>query len=337
MFFITKKMIEIESLFEILENFNQQKILVIGDLILDKFIWGEVNRISPEAPVPVVKVKKESFAPGGSLNVANNIHSLNGQPYVVGVIGDDLMGNILISKLKEKGIETEGLIIDKQRPTTLKTRIVAHSQQVVRVDYEETEEINDETFDKISSYIKKIIKDVKTIVISDYGKGVITSQLLHSIFELNLEYQKYILVDPKVNHFELYKHATLITPNHYEASTAAKIQINDEKTLLKAGKKLLSELELEALIITRSENGLSLFEKNGDISHIPTVAKEVYDVSGAGDTVIATCALSLVAGSTLKQAAYLSNCAGGIVVGKLGVATLTKDELKQMILELNKN
>ncbi len=311
----------------IISKFNNVKILVIGDLILDEFIWGEVSRISPEAPVPVVWVKNESFMPGGAANVANNIVSLDGKVYLAGVIGDDERGRLLKEKLDEEGADTDCIILDNSRPTTLKTRVIAHHQQVVRIDREDVAPINGPVFDELINRLKKIIPKVDAIIIEDYGKGVIIPELLKIVLSFAKRLNKIITVDPKEEHFSYYRDVTAITPNQSEASAACGIKIKDEESLQKAGQRLLARLKCDAILITLGERGMQLFEKGGRIVHIPTVAQEVFDVSGAGDTVIGAFTLCLGCGADMVDSAYISNYAAGIVVGKVGIAVTTQEEL----------
>jgi D-beta-D-heptose 7-phosphate kinase/D-beta-D-heptose 1-phosphate adenosyltransferase len=312
---------------KIISRFSEIKILVIGDLILDEFVWGEVTRISPEAPVPVVWVKSESFMPGGAANVANNIASLGAKVYITGVVGKDERSGILKEGLIEKGINIDGVIDDDARPTTLKTRVIAHHQQVVRIDKERIDGISSNVLDRIVAYVKDIIDEMDAVIIEDYGKGVISVKLLKEILTIAKKKKKIITVDPKEEHFSYYKGVTAITPNHHEAAQAAGIKAKDKGAILKTGKTLLRKLKCEAVLITLGENGMQLFEKNGVITHIPTVAQEVFDVSGAGDTVISTFTLALALGADIKDAACISNIAAGIVVGKVGIAVVTQEEL----------
>lgn len=315
----------------IIHKFSKAKVLVIGDLILDEFIWGKVERISPEAPVPVVVVSSESFMPGGASNVANNIASLGGNSVVCGVIGEDKGGHILAEELKKKAVDVSGIVIDGQRPTTVKSRIIAHHQQVVRVDREKMASIDDNLLEQIVSFIRRMIDKVDALVIEDYGKGVITPRLLAEIVPLAKKHKKIITVDPKVSHFSYYQGVTCITPNEKEVEGGSGINIESDEDINKAGKKLLKELSLESVLITLGENGMRLFEKSGAVTHIPTVAQEVFDVSGAGDTVIAAFTLALASGATKQEAAYISNFAAGIVVSKVGTAVVTKEELLERI------
>lgn len=312
-------------------NFKQAKILVIGDLILDEFIWGKVSRISPEAPVPVVWVDSESFMPGGATNVANNIHALGAQAFICGVIGSDERGRILTDELRRKNIDVEGIVIDNERPTTLKTRVIAHHQQVVRIDREKIDDIDDNIIGQILTFLKEKISDVDAVLIEDYGKGVVVPRLVQEVVTFAQKHQKIITIDPKENHFSSYQNVTLITPNHYEAVKATGIEINSEQDLEEVGRTLLTDQNAQAILITLGEDGMRLFQKGDKPVHIPTVAQEVYDVSGAGDTVISAATVALASGASTLEAAHISNYAAGIVVGKVGVAVATQEELLERL------
>jgi len=331
----TAKTSPIARLLEIVDRFPQARILVIGDFILDEYIWGNVSRISPEAPVPVVNVKRESFLPGGSLNVANNIRTLGGSVYPCGVLGRDLKGRLLLRGMRRLGIDTGGVILDASRPTTIKTRVVAHSQQVVRVDREKVEPISPLDVRKILKFVRRKITEIDALVIEDYGKGLIEPSLLAPLIKLARKFDKPVLVDPKEKHFSFYKGVTAITPNRAEACGAYQASgafVNGHQPELEeVGRGLLKRLQAEAVLITLGEEGMALFEKNRPTAKIPTTAREVFDVSGAGDTVIAVFALGIAAGAGLREAAILSNLAAGIVVGKLGTATISPEEFKQAI------
>jgi D-beta-D-heptose 7-phosphate kinase/D-beta-D-heptose 1-phosphate adenosyltransferase len=314
-----------------ISNFKNAKVLVIGDLILDEFLWGDVSRISPEAPVPVVWVKRESFMPGGASNVANNLRSLGAGTYMVGVIGDDEHGAILKSELEQKGIDTRGMIADVSRPTTLKTRVVAHHQQVVRIDKENVNPLNNDVISRMIDHTKGIIDEMDAVIIEDYGKGVITPRLLKEIVPLARRKNKIISVDPKEENLKYYKGISLITPNNHEASRAVGFEIKDAVTLKKAGAAMLERFNCKIALITLGENGMAVFQKDRPMKHIPTVAQEVFDVSGAGDTVIACYTLALASGADPVQAAHISNCAAGIVVGKVGIAVVSPEELIEKV------
>jgi len=324
-----------DKLNKILSRFKASRVLVIGDLVLDEFIWGGVNRISPEAPVPVVKVKSQSYLPGGAANVANNIVALGARVQIAGIIGNDNIGRLLVRELSRRSIGIEGVIIDDSRPTTLKTRIIAHNQQVVRIDKESRDHISGCILEKIVDFVKAKIKDVDAVLIEDYGKGVVNPVFLKKINAIARKYKKIISVDPKEDHFSYYRNVTVITPNRKEALFAARIKSDTEDGLNKCGLKLLDKLKCEAVLVTLGEEGMRLFEKKNKITHIPTTAREVFDVSGAGDTVIAALTLALSSGAKMKEAALLANYAAGVVVGKVGTAVCFIDELKRKIKAQN--
>ena len=317
----------------IISNFTDKKLLVIGDLILDEFVWGKVSRISPEAPVPVVWVKDESFMPGGASNVANNINSLGGKAYMVGVVGNDERAGILKGELEHRGVNIDGIFADPQRPTILKTRVIAHQQQVVRIDREKVDPVKDGMVRKITSYIENVIDDIDGLIVEDYGKGLITPKLLEGIVPLAKKKKKIIAVDPKEEHFSYYKGVTLLTPNNKEAQCAVGFNIKDRATLKKAGFEILKKLKARIVLITLGEDGMMIFEKGKPPKKIETIAQEVFDVSGAGDTVASSYTLSLLSGATSVQAAHIANCAAGIVVGKVGIAVVTQDEVTVRVKE----
>ncbi len=322
----------------IIRRFSSTRVLVIGDLIMDHFIWGKVRRISPEAPVPVVEVASEDLMLGGSANVANNIASLGGAAFVTGVVGTDDDGRKFIQKLKELKLPTGGVITVRSRPTIVKTRIIAHGQQVVRFDREDSKRISRQACAKVMAHITKSLDSTDVVILSDYAKGLITEKMFAQTVALCKERGIPVAVDPKVEHFGYYYGATVVTPNNLEASIASGLEIIDSKSLTAAGGKLMKQLGCAALLITRGEHGMSLFEDSQEErtpkeTHIPTVAKEVFDVSGAGDTVIGVMALALGARANYREAAALANFAAGVVVGKIGTATLTTKELKEAIKE----
>jgi D-beta-D-heptose 7-phosphate kinase/D-beta-D-heptose 1-phosphate adenosyltransferase len=321
------KSLKLGNIKRVIKHFKNASVLVVGDLMLDEFIWGKVSRISPEAPVPVVWTTSESVMPGGASNVANNVRSLGGEVYLAGVVGDDERGRILLDELSNRKINIDGIIRDNERPTTLKTRVIAHSQQVVRIDKEKVSNIAEDAIKRLLDFSEEIIDDVDAVIIEDYGKGVIVPGLLSPLIRLAKRHKKIITVDPKENHFPMYKNVTTITPNQQEAAMAAGIQAEGGASIEEIGKKLLKRLNCEAVLITLGENGMCVFEKSGRITRIPTVAQEVYDVSGAGDTVISAYTLAVASGAKTIEAAHIANCAAGIVVGKVGIAVTTQDEL----------
>lgn len=337
---------KITDLKRIISHFPKARILVIGDLILDEYIWGNVDRISPEAPVPVVWANRRSFVPGGAANVSNNIRSLDADVTLVGVVGEDKNADILLSEIKKLKIPTKGIFIEPKRHTTVKTRILAGHQQVVRVDWEHTNALPEDLNHKVINFVKKNIKDYDGIIIEDYGKGVINTELLEEVILVARENKKVITVDPKEENFLYYKGVTSITPNRKELENAVRnLRIKDttnqfrvhndrllnNQEISQAASQILKYLDLESILVTLGEHGMRLFEKEGRVTDIPTVAQEVFDVSGAGDTVIAVFTLSLSNGADKSSAAYIANYAAGIVVGKLGTATTDRKELLERI------
>jgi D-beta-D-heptose 7-phosphate kinase/D-beta-D-heptose 1-phosphate adenosyltransferase len=316
-----------------IDRFTSCRITVVGDVIMDEFLWGRVDRISPEAPVPVVEVERQSHMLGGAGNVVNNIIALGGQALLCGVVGNDSMGKKLTRIVGKLNNVTDGLVVENRRPTTMKTRVVAHSQQVVRVDREERKPADEQSIGRILATLKEELNESDAIVVADYGKGVVTRSLMDGIRSLRQDNQISLAVDPTVRNLALYKDVTLITPNNYEAQQMSGIQIEDDQSLGRAGAHLLKELGCEMVLITQGDKGMTLFEGNGQTTQIPTVARKVFDVSGAGDTVIATFTLALAAGLTPSQAAVLANLAAGIVVGEVGTATVAASRLKEVLID----
>jgi D-beta-D-heptose 7-phosphate kinase/D-beta-D-heptose 1-phosphate adenosyltransferase len=314
-----------------IDRFTSCRITVVGDVILDEFLWGRVDRISPEAPVPVVEIERQSHMLGGAGNVVNNIIALGGQALLCGVVGNDSMGKKLRSIVGKLNHISDGLVVENRRPTTIKTRVVAHSQQVVRVDREERKPVDEKSIGRILATLKEEINESDAIVVADYGKGVVTRSLMDGIRSLSQDNQFILAVDPTVRNLELYKGVTLITPNNYEAQQMSGIQIEDDQSLRRAGALLLEELGCQMVLITQGDKGMTLFEGNGQTTQIPTVARKVFDVSGAGDTVIATFTLALAAGLIPSEAAVLANLAAGIVVGEVGTATVSAAKLKEVL------
>ncbi len=310
---------------------KDSRILVLGDLMVDEYIWGNVSRISPEAPVPVVNVTSESLRMGGAGNVVNNIHSLGGRVWLCGVVGNDAMGRKLIHDLRKMGVDTRGVVVEPERVTTVKTRIIAQHQQVVRYDREVARPIQPESIRQVLSFVEENLNQLDAVLISDYAKGVVCELLINEIRSSARKGGKILAVDPKVKNVPLFQDVTVITPNHYEAGEAAGIWIRSEEDLLKAGRTLLERLRAESILITRGDKGMTLFEKKGDVTHIPTVAKEVFDVTGAGDTVISVLTMALASGASARDAAVLSNYAAGIVVGEIGTATLKPADLEDAV------
>lgn len=312
---------------QVFASITEARVLVVGDLILDKYVWGSVSRISPEAPVQVVEVDQEEVRLGGAGNVLNNLLSLGCKVVLASVIGADEDGRELLSLLQQKNLELSGLQQSKQRKTSCKTRILANNQQLLRVDREYVAPITTSEQNEILAHIMMLLPHVQAVLLSDYLKGVLVPELLQQVFAACRKKQIPVIVDPKGADFSRYRGATLLTPNRREAEVATGIVINDPAGLLHAGSSLLRELELDALVLTRSEEGMSLFAADGSVNHLPTEAREVFDVSGAGDTVLAMIGAALAAGVSMHDAARLANLAAGIVVSKLGTSTVTPGEI----------
>ncbi len=315
----------------ILRGFSKAKILVLGDLILDQYIWGNVNRVSPEAPVPVVHVNSESYRMGGAANVYQNIVTLGGQVEICGVIGHDVYGKQIEREVHQSSTCTHGIFVDKRRPTIRKTRVIAHNQQIVRFDVEQRDPLSTHMTRKIARHLASRFPDLSCVVISDYAKGLITADLMHQVHQLATHYHVPVLVDPKVEHMPYYRGVAAITPNHLEAKQSAGFLPNQEIPIAQIGTSLQERLQCEAVVVTRGEEGMSIFERDGRSWTIPAVARQVYDVTGAGDTVISTLALAVSAKASIVEAAILANQAAGIVVGKVGTATITRDQLQEAL------
>ncbi len=315
---------DIESLFARAKEINA---LVIGDLMLDEYLWGKTERISPEAPVQVVDVLREDLRLGGAGNVVNNLVALGCRVGVCSVIGADDNGTLLRHVFSGKGVDTDGIFEDPQRRTSKKTRVIAAHQQIVRIDRESKDEIGRESEDAIIRFLEQEGSAYQVFVVSDYLKGVLTPRVLTTVIETGQRLGIPVVVDPKGNDYLKYRGATVITPNRKEAEQAAGVPIRDGQSLGRAAERLLGELDLSSLLITRSEEGMSLLFPNAEPVHIPTVAREVFDVTGAGDTVLAVLSLGLAGGVGIAEAAQLANTAAGIVVGKLGTSTVSPAEI----------
>jgi D-glycero-beta-D-manno-heptose-7-phosphate kinase len=311
-----------------LDKFENLPILVIGDVMLDKYILGDVERISPEAPVQVVTVKEERYTPGGAANVANNIVSLGGKAFLVGIVGEDSRQKFLFDELGKRKINFDGIFIDKEIVTIEKSRIIGRNQQLLRLDYETKNKISASTEKKILHFINAKIKHVKVIVISDYAKGLITKNLMKQTLTLSKKYDIPIIVDPKPVNMPYYKGVTLITPNNLEAEQMLSTFDKRKEDINKLGSLLQKKLH-SSILITRGKDGISLFTDK--ITHIPTKAKQVFDVTGAGDTVVAALALAVASDASLEESAVIANYAAGIVVQKMGTSTLSVEELKEAI------
>jgi D-beta-D-heptose 7-phosphate kinase/D-beta-D-heptose 1-phosphate adenosyltransferase len=311
---------------ELLNTMRDRKIVVFGDVMLDEFVWGDVTRISPEAPVPVVNVQRESIHLGGAANVLANLISLGARASVTGIVGIDAAGERIRATLRATGAGDDLLIADANRPTTTKTRIIAHNQMVVRADRERRSPVDDTIAARVVSLISEALTDADALVISDYDKGVVTPGILAKV--LPLAYERVpVLIDPKLRNFDSYRPATLVTPNHHEALRLANIEEDTDDGLTRAAQLIRARITCDAVLITRGDRGMMLLEGKQEPVFVETAAREVYDVTGAGDTVIATLAAALAAGASTIEAAVLANHAAGIVVGKLGTETASVDEI----------
>ena len=316
-----------------IDRFPRCRILVVGDVMMDEYIRGRVSRISPEAPVPVVETDDDGvdLRLGGAGNVAHNIRALGGQTLVCGVIGDDRMGRECARRVAELIGSDQGLVIEADRPTTTKTRVVAQAQQVVRVDREIRRPVTSQTTEKLLTVAAKELPSLDAIVVSDYGKGVVTQTLMDGLRSLTRDSRVCLAVDPKVKGPSLYRQVTLITPNAREAEAMSGIPVEDEGSLERAGSHLLEELDCEIVLITEGEKGMTLFERGASPVPIKTVARRVFDVTGAGDTVVGAFTLGLTSGLTPRQAALVANAAAGIVVGEMGTAVVPAELLKEAL------
>lgn len=318
---------------QLFSTIQSKKIAIVGDVMIDRYIWGSVSRISPEAPVPVVEVESESTRLGGAANVANNITSLGASALLVGVVGDDNNGNELRKILEKQKTSFDGIVTDHSRPTTVKTRVIAHNQHVVRIDSEEKKDVESAVQQKIFAILERNIDSIDGIIIQDYNKGVVTKELIRTVIALARSKNKIIAIDPKFNNFFEYKNVTVFKPNKKETEEALGTKLKSEEDIIAAGKVLLEKLNADNVLLTRSEKGMSLFERSGKVSHIPTRAREVADVSGAGDTVIATLTAMLASGASIYEAATLANLAGGIVCEEVGIIPIEPAKLRSAILE----
>lgn len=316
-----------QRLQELLSSFKGKRVAVIGDLMLDRYYWGAVRRVSPEAPVPVVEVESEQTRFGGAANVANNIQALGGTPMLVGLVGDDHPGREFISLMEGQRFETQGIVRDPSRPTTIKTRVIAQGQHVVRIDTESKMPCSAELQARIVGVIRDSIGDLDAMIIEDYNKGVVTREVIHEVTALARQRKCPVTVDPKFDNFLEYHGVTVFKPNRRETEEVLGGRLRTTAEVEAAGKRLLSLLGAENVLLTRSEEGMSLFQADGSISHIPTHADNVQDVSGAGDTVIATLTMALAAGAGIQEACYLANCAGGVVVGFVGIVPIEPAQL----------
>jgi D-glycero-beta-D-manno-heptose-7-phosphate kinase len=316
-----------ETLRKFLDGFAGKRIAVVGDVMIDRYYWGSVHRVSPEAPVPVVDVESESARLGGAANVANNIRTLGGIPLLVGLVGDDHPGELFRELLAEQGLDATGIVTDASRPTTIKTRVIAAGQHVVRVDYESRADCPEDLRRRIIDVVTGGIRAIDAILIEDYNKGVITREIIRELTAAATTHDRIVTVDPKFNNFLEFKDVTVFKPNRREAEEVLGGRLRSEAEVADAGRKLLNLLRARNVLLTRGEQGMTLFQEDGTVTPIPSAAQNVQDVSGAGDTVISTLTLSLAAGMNVVQACQLANCAAGVVVGSVGIVPITTDDL----------
>lgn len=327
-------MTENEKLLKALPKLAGGKVLIIGDLVLDHYVLGRVERISPEAPVPVVHVSEERYILGGAGNVARNIKALGGEPVIVGVCGMDQDGDRMRRLLHEAGV-TAHAVCDSDRPTIRKTRIIAQNQQVVRVDLEKTHHLSEGVNEQLFDYIRDEASDAGVIILSDYGKGLVTEEFMRRLWAVldGLDARPQVFVDPKTRNFELYKGVDLLTPNAKETQEGAGVEMDgaDKHSVLRAGARIFRKLQNANLLVTLGPGGMALFQGPENVTHIPTAARKVFDVSGAGDTVIATLGLAVAQGLDLVTACELANVAAGIVVAEVGTASASLDDLSEVL------
>lgn len=313
------------------DKFSSVRVLVVGDVMLDRYWWGSVSRISPEAPVPVIRLERTSIAAGGAANVAANIAGLGAQPVLIGAVGDDAEADLLPGILAESGVNALDLVRVSNRHTTVKTRVVAHSQQVARVDQEDTEPIDAETEGRVLERITAELKNCGAVILSDYAKGFLTDSLIRSVISAAHDASVQTLVDPKGRDYSKYAGATLLTPNKREAAEAANLDEFHSSMVSTAGELLLERFGFGGVLITQGEGGMTLFRPNAEPFHLETRGREVYDVTGAGDTVIGTLSVGVGAGCDLETAASIANIAAGIVVEQVGTTHITFDQLREAI------
>ncbi|MFZ5587760.1 MAG: D-glycero-beta-D-manno-heptose-7-phosphate kinase [Thermodesulfobacteriota bacterium] len=322
--------VDVKRLQKAMARFAKARILVLGDVMLDQFIWGSVRRISPEAPVPVVDVQSETYMLGGAANVLHNLIALGGRASLCGLVGQDEAGRQVQELLDDLEVNGESVVVCPDRPTTVKTRVVAHGQQVVRVDRESRKPAAKSEEGALIAQLERRVPLVDAVIVSDYAKGVVSRRVMEALRALVGGHNKPWAVDPKVPNMPLYAGATIVTPNHLEAAQAAGVEVDAAGYVERAGRKLIKQHNFSYVLVTQGERGMTLFSGEGQ-THIPTVAKQVYDVTGAGDTVISTLTLGLVAGLTPLEAAVVANFAAGVVVGEVGTSAVTAGRLSQAI------
>ena len=320
-----------ERLIEIMRDFGGIRICVIGDLMLDRYLWGAAARISPEAPVPVVEIDSEATRLGGAANVVHNLYTLGAEAMPFGVIGNDFFGEMIVSHFRDLGFDVDGIIRDSSRTTALKTRIIAHSQHVVRADQETRTMIEKETADGIVAALRQHIGECDAVIFQDYNKGLLTPYLIGRCTKLANGNGVIVAVDPKFDHFFEYRDVTLFKPNRKETEGALGRSLRTEDDIANGAREIRERLSCDNVLVTLGEDGMCLLESSGECSIIPTKARKVHDVSGAGDTVISTLTLALAAGATMKEATMLANYAAGVVCGEVGVVPINKEKLLAVV------
>lgn len=327
--------VNLSELREILNGFKGKRIAVIGDMMVDHYLWGQVDRVSPEAPVPVVDVEREEYRLGGAANVVSNLKALGAEPYPIGVTGEDIYSDKLKSMLRDLHIESRYLIADQERVTTLKSRIIAHNQQVVRIDRESRRDINGKTEEKISEVLESLSSQLNGIIIEDYNKGLLTAGLIKQVLQTARKASIPVTVDPKFKNFFLYEKATIFKPNFAELQKNTGLPIENEKDFDYAAGVVMQKMKPRYLVITRGDKGLVIFKQTGERINIPTFAKEVFDVSGAGDTVISSLTLGLCSGLDIEKAALIANHSAGAVCGKIGIHPANPEDILESFREYN--
>jgi D-beta-D-heptose 7-phosphate kinase/D-beta-D-heptose 1-phosphate adenosyltransferase len=324
---MTTPRFDLDALRALVARFAGRRIAVLGDVMVDRYLWGRVGRISPEAPVPVVEIERETSSLGGAGNVAANLSALGAVPTLIAVAGDDGEGGHLRRSLAERGVNADHLLADAGRVTTVKTRIIAQSQQVVRADRETRADVSGALLERVRGALERGLEASEALVVSDYGKGVVHPGTLETALAIARRRGIPVCVDPKESHIDAYRGVTLLTPNQHEAGYVQGRRIVDEASLAEVGWGLQKRLDAAAVLITRGPDGMSLFERGGGYTYLPTVAREVYDVTGAGDTVVGVVALALAAGADFVTACHLANHAAGLVIREVGTASCTPPQL----------
>lgn len=325
-----------ESRLKKIMSSGEKKIAVIGDLMVDRYLWGDVSRISPEAPVPIINIEEEEVRFGGAANVANNLIGLGAMPILVGVVGNDNWGEVFRNKLTEKGLPAGGVVVDPDRPTTIKTRIIGNNQHIARVDREKVADVADQNQEKILLFLKETIQEIDAIILQDYNKGLLVPGYISKIVQLANNYNKFITVDPKFRNFFEFHNVTVFKPNKKETEAALAMHLTTKNNLVEAGNILLERLNAIAVLVTLGKEGMALFKRGEKVTFVETRARKVADVSGAGDTVIATLTYALAAGASITESVTLANYAAGLVCEEVGVVPVQGDKLLGAILRNQK-